>query len=60
MFGWCSTAAAAASVRKRWTNSGVANAPARIIFTATMRSRLTCRALYTTPMPPRAISSSNS
>ena len=34
--------------------------PARIIFTATMRFRLICRALYTTPIPPRAISSSSS
>ena len=38
----------------------VASRPLKIIFTATMRLRLTWRALKTTPMPPRAISSSNS
>jgi len=36
------------------------NGPCKIIFTATRRSRLVCRALYTTPMPPRAISSISS
>jgi hypothetical protein len=32
----------------------------RIIFNATTRFRLICRALYTIPMPPRAISSNSS
>ena len=39
------TAAAVASPRKRWVICLPANCPAKIIFTATMRSRLTCRAL---------------
>ncbi len=35
-----------------------ASAPDSSIFTATIRSRPTCRARYTMPMRPRAISSS--
>ena len=35
-------------------------APARIIFRATSRCRLVCRAFQTTPIPPRAISSRSS
>ena len=42
------------------TASDLQVSPASIIFTATRRFRLTCRALYTTPIPPRAISSNNS
>ena len=46
--------------RASWTNlltsASLARRPARIIFRATSRSRLTCLALYTTPMPPRPIS----
>ena len=46
--------------RNRWTSAGVARWPARIILSATMRSSRTFRALKTTPMPPRAISSISS
>jgi hypothetical protein len=41
-------------------NLGLAGQPTRIIFNATVRFRLDCRAFQTTPMPPRPISSSNS
>src|SRR5262249_45394912 len=60
MLGWSSAAAARASVRKRSTASGDVSRPPRIILRATVRLSAGCRALYTTPMPPRAISWSNS
>ena len=44
----------------RCTAAGVANWPAAIILSATARLRLTWRARYTTPIPPRAISPSGS
>src|ERR1700722_6786215 len=53
MFGCCRQATASASARKRATSSGPAWLPARTIFSATRRFSATCRALYTTPMPPR-------
>src|SRR5262245_38961213 len=53
MLGCCRAATASASVRNRCKSSGDAWPPARIIFRATIRLRLRCRALYTTPMPPR-------
>ncbi len=45
MFGCCRLAAAEASIRNRFTYSGLDSAPASNNFTATIRSRLTCRAL---------------
>ena len=48
------------AAKNRWTEVDEANWPARSIFRATMRLTLTCRARYTTPMPPRVISSSSS
>ena len=45
MAGCCRLAAASASARNRLTSSSLASVPLRIIFTATMRFRLTCRAL---------------
>ena len=46
-------------VWNRLTSVSSASWPARIIFSATGRLRLTCRAWKTTPMPPRAISRSD-
>ena len=37
------------SMRKRWMNSSLAYCPSNSSFTATMRSRLTCRALFSVP-----------
>jgi hypothetical protein len=54
MFGCCKRAMASASVRKRFISSSPAWVPLRIIFNAT------CRARYTTPMPPRPSSPSTS
>jgi hypothetical protein len=60
MFGWSRRPASSASWRKRRTCSSEANCPARIIFNATTRLAPFWRARNTTPMPPRAISPSNS
>ena len=57
---WSRFAAASASTRNRLISFSDAKRPPRIILTATIRLSRMCRALYTTPMPPRAISSSNS
>ena len=46
MFGWSRLAAASASVRKRCTASGDANWPASIIFRATTRFSVVCRARF--------------
>ena len=57
----CDTAAiAAASDTNRVTSAGSALADGRIIFSATSRPSATCRARYTTPMPPRPNSSNSS
>ena len=43
-------------MRKRWRVPSPLTAVAEIILSATTRPARTCRASYTTPMPPRAIS----
>ena len=58
--GCCTRARTSASNRNRCTSPGSAIAPARIILSATSRFSRRCRALYTTPMPPRPISASTS
>src|SRR5437016_655931 len=60
MFGCCRFASASASARNRCKSVELASGPLRSTFTATRRLRLIWRALKTTPIPPRAISSSSS
>ncbi len=58
-FGWVRAAAALASWRKRRSVSGVASSPSTSVFSATSGPPSSRCARYTTPMPPRPISSSS-
>ena len=59
MFGWSSCASTRASRRNRSVSSASARS-ARMIFTATSRARLPCRARCTAPMPPVPMTSKTS
>ena len=59
MFGWSSCASTRASRRNRSVSSASA-CSARMIFTATSRARLSCRARCTAPMPPVPMTSKTS
>ena len=59
-FGCFTAAIASASATNRATSPGDACAEVRIILMATVWRSAACRALYTTPIPPRPSSHSNS
>ncbi len=61
MLGWSSEAITSASKRSRRNVSSVGfKTPVRIVLMATMRLSRLCLALKTSPIPPLAISLSNS